>query len=367
MRPAFRTVFLVSAAAVFGGAGVYWRSEAQRTALRNERLAAAADEAGRGRDAAASRARELEARLFEREAELAAARDQLTAALTQVEAVNTTLAREQGELERARADFEQRRERVRAPMPEGVRLVVVAIDECLARDGLNGIKLLDARALRDDALREVEVLESGRDHRSATLWTAEELRFALDRATGELALRFRGGTVLRDGVSRPIDPAGESILLSGVDGEHWEQRLPSLVIAAGEYPVTVAAREAREALDPGTMESWRVRLETLLANATTGKRWRVGRFRILRDAYFVDASIHGYGQDGLLAESASARRLAIEIDRDGGSVALLLEDGVLRKPGGETTIPATGYRMLLPGVTPRDAIDAMLGLVIDRR
>ena len=85
------------------------------------------------------------------------------------------------------------------------------------------------------------------------------------------------------------------------------------------------------------------------------------------EARFVDGAVHGYRADGLLAQSASAKSLAIEVDREAQCVSLLLEDGVLRKAGGDTTIPAAGYRVLLPAVTVHDAIDSMLGMVVDRR
>ena len=47
-------------------------------------------------------------------------------------------------------------------------------------------------------------------------------------------------------------------------------------------------------------------------------------------------------------------------------VSLLLLDGVLRRDGVESTITGKGFRMLLPGLTPKDCSDAMLGIVVKR-
>ncbi|MCC6784644.1 MAG: hypothetical protein IT457_17495 [Planctomycetes bacterium] len=367
MRRPTLPLVVVSAAALAGGAAVYWRSESLRHAARARHAASGSEQAQRELAAATTRLAELEGQLDARGRELEASREQLARALAQVDATNALLGAERARLTTAREEFEARRERIRPPMPEGVRLMVLAFDACLAIEGCTHLRVLDARAFGEGALRGVEVLEAGVERRPSTLWLADELRLALDRNRGELELRFRGGSVVRDGVRRAIEPAGESIVLSTVAGEAWETRLPQLVAAVGEYPAVAAAREASERLDPLTMEAWRVRLEALLLGSGSGLRWRVGRFRKLSEARLVDVTIHGYGEDGLLAESASAKALAVEVDRAAGAVSLLLEDGVLRKPGGDTTIPPTGYRMLLPGVSPQAAIDAMLGLVVERR
>jgi len=43
-----------------------------------------------------------------------------------------------------------------------------------------------------------------------------------------------------------------------------------------------------------------------------------------------------------------------------------LQDGVLRRDGLESTITKQGYRMLLPGLTPKETINAMLGMVVKK-
>ena len=59
-------------------------------------------------------------------------------------------------------------------------------------------------------------------------------------------------------------------------------------------------------------------------------------------------------------------RVAVEIDERRDVVSLLLQDGALRRDGVESTIGAEGFRMLLPGLTPKQARDAMLGMVVAR-
>ena len=63
---------------------------------------------------------------------------------------------------------------------------------------------------------------------------------------------------------------------------------------------------------------------------------------------------------------AQSRRLLLEVDEAAGVVSLLLKNGVLRRGGVESTITAEGFRMLLPKVTPKQALDIMLGMVVTK-
>jgi hypothetical protein len=63
---------------------------------------------------------------------------------------------------------------------------------------------------------------------------------------------------------------------------------------------------------------------------------------------------------------AHAARLAVEVDAAAGVVSLLLQDGVLRNGAAESTISGDGYRMLLPRLSPKQAFDTMLGMVVTR-
>ena len=363
--------FAIGTAVLCGGAALYWRSEALRTAGHSTRLATAAGAA----EAAASSARaadraaiaDLEGSMAARDGVIEDLQTRLAAALEQVRAVNAAVADRREQLEHDRAEFAARRARTVAPMPEGVRRAVLAFEECLAHDGHNGLRLLDARSLTADGFGAIELLVAGSDHLPSAFYFVEKLQIVIDRERSEVELRFCGGRVLQGGASEELPADGITIRLRDIDGPYWERRLATIATAVGEYPVVRAELEAQRRMDPLTMDAWRWRLQDLLARGGTELAWDFGRFRLLDGAHFLDASIHGYGTDGLLAQSASAGRLAVEIDRELGTVSLLLFDGVLRKAGGDTTIPASGYRMLLPSLKPQDAIDAMLGLVIETR
>ena len=64
--------------------------------------------------------------------------------------------------------------------------------------------------------------------------------------------------------------------------------------------------------------------------------------------------------------SAHCAKVSVEVDERRGVVSLLLQEGVLRREGVESTINAQGFRMLLPALTPKDVTDAMLGMVVRR-
>ena len=111
---------------------------------------------------------------------------------------------------------------------------------------------------------------------------------------------------------------------------------------------------------------WKTRLNKLLDLSTTAIRYRVQKFRNLRGAHFEEALLLGFGRGKTLQMSVEADRLAIHIDEREQAVEVHIGGGILRKVGGVTSIPASGYRIQLPGVTPKQAIERMLGMVVRR-
>jgi hypothetical protein len=304
------------------------------------------------------RARDVRIAFLERE---------ITAALARAEAVTEAVAVRRAELDALRAELDERRIAAGKPMPEGVRLAVRTLEDLLIADGYEGFRIIQARGLDDGALHDVELVETRDYGRRVTYYRAELLSVELDREGGAAALSLRNGHSVADGELQAIDGDGLAIELHEVDGPEWERRLPYLVKAVGEYPEAVAAAVADEVLDLSTRDRWRQRVDGLLAAADTEVRYELGEFRTIREGRFLDAALHGFDGARLLDRSASAARLGVEVDRAAGVVTLVLEDGVLRRRGGDTKIPASGYRILLPGVTPEQALDAMLGFVLERR
>lgn len=360
MRRPFRSALGVLAALGLAAFAVVWLSEARRSSARNRGLE--------------RRTADLTAKLAEARSDVAA-RDErirfleteLASALRRAEEVTLAVAGQREDLERIRSEIEERRARGRAPMPEGVRLCLRKLEDLLRDDGYDGVRFVEARTLEDRVLREVEMVERSLDGRSVAYTRAGELTAELDREHGVLVLRARDGHRVVDGVFEELPEQGHELRFEEVFGPTWERELPFLVRAVGEYAEDPEVTERLAVLDPVTRERWRQRLATVLAAAETELRYDVGRFRTVRNGRFVDVSLHAYDGRRLLMQSAEAKTLAVEVDREGGLVSLLLEDGTLRKAGGETTIPASGYRILLPGVEPELAIDAMLGFVVDRR
>ncbi|MEY2980088.1 MAG: hypothetical protein RL562_315 [Planctomycetota bacterium] len=343
--------------------------ESQLGAARREAVAAAAQQQGLQAEleSASTREAELRQQLASREVRIGFLEREIAAALARAESVNQAVAARRAELEALRAELEQRRIAAGKPMPEGVRLAVRALEDLLLADGYEGFRVIQARALEDGALHDVELVETRDFGRRVTYYRAERLSIELDRESGAAVLSLRDGQAVEDGELRAFGEEGASIELREVDGPSWEQRIPYLVRAVGAYPDDAARVAEGEVLDLSTRERWRQRIDGLLESADTEVRYALGGFRTVRDGRFLDATLHGFDGARLLDRTASAVRLGVEVDRAAGVVALLLEDGVLRRRGGETKIPASGYRILLPGVAPEQALDAMLGFVVERR
>ncbi|MBK8098498.1 MAG: hypothetical protein IPK26_15420 [Planctomycetes bacterium] len=315
--------------------------------------------------------------------ELAAAQQELTGAKQRIAALEQAVqqamlqAATSAELIAARDRTETalrvaRAEEARAieqPAPEGVRVCLQAIEECLRADGFDGVRFVRARALDAEALRGVELLDVDTERHTSTTWVADRLQLRLDRVTGRLTFAFADGTRLCDGRREPLPPEGLTLDFVPVTGKLWESRLPYLLTASGVYPSDAPIATPGPApgrLSPNERALWLSRFDRLLEAAGTDPRLRVTGFQGLQDGRFQRARVQGFDGKRLMVLSADCAALAIECDDQAGVVSLLLQDGVLHQKGGESTIPADGHRMLLPKITPANARDTMLGMVVDR-
>jgi hypothetical protein len=357
------TLCLVALAAI-AWLGLHTRTLAREAgelevALRAARARADAPETGSGARAAADENLALRQRLEHVETELRRALEH-SAAIG--EWVTGRAAAERAAREERQAALEA----ATAPPPEGVRLCLLALHQCLKADGFHGMRFLGARELADAELRSLELLDDNPETLITALYLAERMTVTLDRGRGALLLRMFGGHKLEGGRRHPFPPEGMAIVLEPVTGPLWEERLPFLVRSEGAYPVELPRAERPDAIDAQTRVVWLERLNGLLARAGTDDRLRVKDFRGMADGRFLQASLAGYDGAGLLRTTAAARDLCVEVDVRAGVVQLCLRDGTLRGPGGNSTISPEGYRMLLPEITVRDASDAMLGMVVRR-
>jgi len=266
----------------------------------------------------------------------------------------------------------QREERLLAatrPLPEGLRLAVSTLHDLLRRSGHGDLRVLSARAIADKQMRGVELFAPPTDAAlGATLWQAERLGFHLDRKRGALTLRFHEGRVVRDGVAQPLPEGGEPLVLFDVDGPAFEERLPYLVVAEGEYPKPQPVTPPRARLDPFTEQSWRERLNRLLAAADTPCRYRVTELGGLADGRFLGVVLLASTDGNRLEQVVEVDRLAVRIDETAGTVDLELVGGVFHRAGGDTDLPRDepGQLILLPGVTPKEASLFLTGMVLRR-
>lgn len=325
-----------------------WAEREQRSAA--AQLAAARAEAA----AAAARGAEAEAARERSVAELARALDQQRALADAVREL-----RERIEVARSNSGP--------GPMPEGVRLCLLALREVLSAEGFPAPRFLAARALTDSELIDVEVLVADTDGLGARCIAAARATAVLEVAAGRLELRFFDGHVTSGGVATALPAEGLPLVYAPVDARHCAERLPALVRLEGTWPAEAAATARRaDGLDPQSRERWCDRLDRLLAAAGLDEAWRVHRLRGLRDGWFQEVQVLASDSRGLLMASVDGARAAVEVDRRAGVVSLRFCDGCLRRGATETTIRGEGYRMLLPKLTPDQATDLMLGMVVER-
>ncbi|MFN3239882.1 MAG: hypothetical protein ACE37K_00020 [Planctomycetota bacterium] len=282
-------------------------------------------------------------------------------------AVRTLLDARNAELARRAAESKQRVADALKPMPAGVRECLHALHQCLRLEGFTAQRFLRATAVDAEGLHDVELLETAADGLGVVFVTAARMTASLDRTTGRLELRFFEGHRSVDGERAALPEDGFAVVFDDVDGQLFERRLPYLVRASGAYPVERETSDDQPGdLDPASRRQWARRLSRLLAQARTDIHWSASRLRGQLDGHFLQVELVGTNDKGLVLGSAHCDRVAVEIDERRNVVSLLLLDGVLRRDGVESTITDRGFRMLLPGLTPKDCSDAMLGIVVKR-
>jgi hypothetical protein len=277
-------------------------------------------------------------------------------------AVEELLAQKQREAE-ARAAVAAAAE---LPMSEGVRTCLFALHDRLRREGFTNLRFLGASAIVDGELRDVEVLDVAADQLSVAFVRGKRMAAGFDRTNSRLTLRFYEGERKVAGASTPLPEDGFAILFDGVDGPALEAALPYLVRAEGNYPPPPLGEAKVPGVDPATRAQWLERVDGLLQRAGTADRWRMARFRGMRDGWFLDVDLVASDQKNHVVGGAHCARLAVELDPAAGIVSLRMVDGVLRQAGGESSIGGEGYRMLLPKLNCKQASDAMMGIVVTK-
>jgi hypothetical protein len=294
------------------------------------------------------------------EAEIASSQQQLQGMAQALEQRNEQIAK-------ARAAAEEAAQREQAPMPEGVRVCLRALHECLRVEGFTNQRFLSARSLDGEGLHDVELIEVDVDGLGAMFLHAGRMTAELDRGKGRFTLTFFDGFRTAAGERQKLGKDGWPLVFAPVDGRLLEQRLPYLVRVVGVYPDPETPPERRLTdVDAMTRRQWLERLDRLLDTASTPHHLRVNRFRGMHEGYFLKAEVVSTDDRFRLVSSAHCEKLAVEVDQAAGVVSLLLKDGVLRNGGMESTITAEGFRMLLGNVTPKQASDTMFGMVVSK-
>lgn len=255
-----------------------------------------------------------------------------------------------------------------APMPEGVRQCLDALHQSLAVEGFSSLRFLRAASLDAVGLHDVEVVYTHSDGLAAEVLLAQTMTAVLDRGAGRLVLTFLDGTRSRAGDRTELPAKGWPIVVAPVRGHVFERRLPYLVRTEGVYPADQRDLPQRlpTDVDAATRYDWLERFDRLLSEAGTNDQITVRGFRGIAGGAFLEADVLGTDAKDHVRFGAGCARLAVEVDRKAGIVSLLLQDGTLRRGEATSNISGEGMRILLPDVTPAEAVETMLGMVVQR-
>lgn len=250
-------------------------------------------------------------------------------------------------------------------VPDGVRTCLVALHDQLRKEGFTAQRFLGASAIVDRELRDVELLEVEADQLAVGFVRAARMTAVVDRARSTLELRFFEGERTVGGVATALAKDGWMLRFDAIDGEEFEARLPYLVRGEGQYAIAAAA-PTEATVDASTRSQWLERVDRLLDMAGTSNKWRMSRFRGMRDGWFLDVELVATNDIHHVVGGAHCARAAIELDAAAGVVSLRMLDGVLHRDGTASSITGEGYRMLLPKLHCKQASDAMLGIVVTK-
>lgn len=292
--------------------------------------------------------------------ELAATKDQLAA-------VTALLAQRNREAEQRAAEAAAVAEKLAQPMPDGVRLCLQALHDCLRAEGFTGLRFLGARSVGNEGLTMVEALECDPSGLDVAVLHAARVTATLDRSRGRFELRFFDGERVLRGERQKLPKDGFAIAFDDVDGRPFEARLPYLLAVQGAYPDSKLA-EARAAtdLEPPQRRQWLARLDRVLRESGVSPGWQVTRLRGLDNAWFLAGELVSADEKKRVVGGAHVARFAIECDQAAGVVSLLLRDGFLHRAGVDSRITGEGFRVLLPNLTCKQANDLMFGMVVTK-
>ncbi len=295
-------------------------------------------------------------------ADVARLEGELRGQITRQEELTKAVNSQQEKLLAARLATNEARAKAMRPMPAGVRLTLVKINKLLRQDGYESFRFIWSRELGDHELKLVELIETDVASLKKSFFMSERVTLLLNRASSQLTIHLHGGYMLNGEGSLSIPATGHMIVLDSVDGPTWETQLPQIVTAEGAYPQEILP-PPQKTFSRAQVDDWIERIDHVLSLAKTPVRYRCERIRGLEGGRFQHAVLLGY-KAKILASSAEAKNLEFRIDPRAGTVSLILSDGLLRKKGGQTSIPASGYRILLPGLTGAEVSKAMMGMVI---
>lgn len=288
--------------------------------------------------------------------------------LLAVIAQRDSLAREAQRVLEQRKEQEQASTRKRGSsrsLPEGVRRALLAYNELLGKSGHPQLRFLHATAIESDkSLLGAELIDSDPKSLKTTLYLPDSLATRVERENGRLTMLLRGGVRVASDVREELPASGYAIVIEGVEGRLWEQLLPMLVEGEGSYREEAGTPSRPSRLPTATADAWCDRINELLARVPGQERWRCERLRGLEGGVFREVLLILTKGGRTVKQSAEAERFAIRVDSATGTVSLWLASGVLHGSEGDTSIPEAGYAILLPGLEPKAARDALLGLVV---
>jgi hypothetical protein len=222
-----------------------------------------------------------------------------------------------------------------APVLSGLRDPWLgALNGLLAVSGFSRFQFDQGTRVRGEPLlREVTLVEWDTEGRVASIYRAEEARFALHQMTGLLVVELLRGNRHHGGANTPLGEEGTRLEFAGIDPRPWAEHFPELRTPLASEPGRVL--RVREALD------------ALLAVRRPMGYYRLAELGGLDGSTLKLVQLQRFDGAGRLVRALEADSLEVRL-HPSGEVELLLLNGAIQEGGVRRPFYEDRFRVFLP-------------------
>lgn len=221
---------------------------------------------------------------------------------------------------------------------------VTRFNQLLTREGVLEWKFFEAGSVQNGTISSVIFHRIGSHGALSGSVFAKQMRLSFAQNSDSLYFEFFEGEVFENGAKFPIPEEGYRVELSQLHIDRWKETLPELFLAKTQNAAFVAKQDLNR--KEGDLIE---RLNRLLESKKSNYRFlsldSVSRGELIQPQL---EQLNATGQQERVLRAAIGK---LRFDAAQQTAELILEKGIQEKEGKTFPLPASGFRILLPGVS----------------